>query len=47
VIRALVAFAAFWFLLTGLLCAVVRDYQRSRRRNPLPMLNHYRERGHL
>jgi hypothetical protein len=40
---ALVAFAAFWFLLTGLLCAVVRDYQRSRRRNHmLPMYREYR-----
>jgi hypothetical protein len=41
-IRALVAFAAVWFLLTGLLCLAVRDYQRSRRRNPLPMYRAYR-----
>jgi hypothetical protein len=43
VIRALVAFAAVWFLLTGLLCLAVRDYQRSRRRNHmLPMYRAYR-----
>jgi hypothetical protein len=47
-LAALLGFAAFWFLLTGLLVLVVRDYQRSRRRvtdelnTVLPMLDHYR-----